>query len=72
MLFLSYLPLNNVDDAPHYDISSSDCLDQSKLDNIMPKDPNKPYDMHNVISKIVDSDSFLEVHKDYAPNILVG
>lgn len=42
------------------------------LENIVPDNPNKPYDMHDVINGIIDEDSFYEIHKDFAENILVG
>jgi acetyl-CoA carboxylase carboxyltransferase component len=48
-----------------------DRLDDS-LNEIIPDSPNKPYDMYEVIGSIVDDGRFLEVHKDYAPNIIVG
>tara|TARA_B100001029_G_scaffold179232_1_gene188033 strand:+ start:4626 stop:5834 length:1209 start_codon:yes stop_codon:yes gene_type:complete len=68
---VSYLPLNNMETPPvlvkEYTGPKSD-----EINYVVPTNPNKPYDMHNVISKIVDLDSFLEVHRDYAPNIIVG
>jgi propionyl-CoA carboxylase beta chain len=69
---LSYIPLNNLDDPPVLD--SRDDLDRIdvKLDTLIPKNPNKPYDMHRVINIIIDKDSFFEVHKDFARNIIVG
>lgn len=42
------------------------------LDSIIPDNPNQPYEMHDVINNVVDADSFMEVHKDYADNIIVG
>ena len=42
------------------------------LDTLMPNNPNQPYDMHDVISGIVDRDSFFEVHKDFAENMVCG
>src|SRR5690606_19231871 len=42
------------------------------LNNIIPENPNQPYDMKEVIAELADTDSFLEVHKDYAENIIVG
>ena len=69
---LSYIPLNNLDDPPV--LNSKDAPDRKdiKLDSIIPKNPNKPYDMHNVINIITDKDSFFEVHADFAQNIIVG
>jgi propionyl-CoA carboxylase beta chain len=54
--------LNKEIDAPNSD----------GINSIIPSNPNKPYDMHIVISKIIDRNSFLEIHKNFAPNILVG
>jgi propionyl-CoA carboxylase beta chain len=45
---------------------------RTKLATIIPDNPNKPYDMHEVIGGIIDEDSFFEIHKNYAENILVG
>jgi len=68
----SYLPLNNAEDPPF--VASDDPHDRedAELDTLVPDDPQKPYDMHQVIERVVDRDSFLEVHADYAQNILVG
>jgi propionyl-CoA carboxylase beta chain len=69
---MEYIPSNNVDDVPL--IPSSDPSDRrdKELDSIVPENPNKPYDMRDVIRRIVDSGGFLEVHELYAQNILVG
>jgi len=45
---------------------------RDELEGILPENPNKPYDMHAVIEGIIDVNSFFEIHKEYAPNILVG
>lgn len=68
---LSYLPQNNQytpDDLPFE--PGEEYSDQ--LEKIIPDLPNKPYDMHQVIAGIIDADSFFEVHKDFAENIIVG
>ena len=69
---LSYLPSNNMDDPPY--IESDDPSDRADedLDSIIPDNPNKPYDMHEVIRRVVDRGSFFEVHAQYARNIIVG
>ncbi|MGZ6364264.1 MAG: acyl-CoA carboxylase subunit beta, partial [Ktedonobacterales bacterium] len=69
---LSYLPSNNMDDPPA--IESDDPIDRAddELDAIIPDNPNKPYDMHEVIRRVVDRGSFFEVHAQYATNIIVG
>jgi len=69
---LSFLPQNNLEEAPL--AACSDPVDrlEDALNEIIPDSPNKPYDMYEVIGAIVDNGAFLEVHKDYAPNIIVG
>ncbi|NNC83150.1 MAG: acyl-CoA carboxylase subunit beta [Flavobacteriales bacterium] len=68
---LSYIPQNCEEDAPRVDYQPSD-ESRPALDSIIPESSNQPYDMHEVISACVDDGKFLEVHKDYAPNILCG
>jgi propionyl-CoA carboxylase beta chain len=67
---LSYLPSNNLTDPPV--TVAVPPADGAVLDTLIPDSPNQPYDMGAVISGVVDSDSFLEVHAGYAPNMLVG
>jgi propionyl-CoA carboxylase beta chain len=66
---MQYIPSNCEDDAPVYDYEAQDEL-RTKLDNIIPANANQPYDMKEVISEIIDTDSFMEVHKDWAENII--
>lgn len=68
---MTYIPQNCEEGAPSYPYESSD-ESRPSLNNFIPENPNQPYDMHEVISAIVDEDSFLEVHKDFAENIIVG
>lgn len=69
---LSFLPSNNLEDPPSLAASDpSDRADQ-ELDSLIPDNPNKPYDMKEVIARVVDDSDFLEVHKDFAANIVVG
>ena len=68
---LSYLPQNCEEEAPRLAFVAGDEL-RPKLNNIVPENPNHPYDIREVISGIVDEDSFFEVNKDYAENIVVG
>jgi len=68
---LSYLPQNNTETPKKLDFKLGDEI-RDVLSTIVPDNPNKPYDMHNVISGIIDADSFYEIHKDYAQNIIVG
>jgi methylmalonyl-CoA decarboxylase subunit alpha len=69
---LSYMPQNNLEETPLK--VCSDPIDrlEDTLNEIIPEDPNKPYDMYEVIGSIVDEGKFLEVHADYAKNIIVG
>lgn len=69
---LGYLPLNNLDDAPVVKSGDDPNRAEAKLDTIVPENPNKPYDMKEVIRAVVDRGEFLEVHELYAPNIIVG
>ena len=68
---LSYLPQNNTETPEKLDYKLEDET-RKVLCDIVPENPNKPYDMHEVISGIIDEDSFYEIHKDYAENIIVG
>ncbi|MFY0713999.1 acyl-CoA carboxylase subunit beta [Seonamhaeicola sp. NFXS20] len=68
---LSYLPQNNTETTKKLDFIPSEEI-RDVLSNIVPDNPNKPYDMHEVISGIIDENSFYEIHKDYAENIIVG
>src|SRR5215813_7143319 len=73
---LSYLPSNNLDEAPRgaawdRDLSQPDETD-AELDALIPDSPNQPYDMHEVITHVLDDGEFLEVHAGFAPNIVVG
>ncbi|PKP01716.1 MAG: methylmalonyl-CoA carboxyltransferase [Bacteroidetes bacterium HGW-Bacteroidetes-6] len=69
---LSYLPANNMEDPPF--VTSDDPIDRldDALNYIIPENPNKPYDVKDVIAAIVDNGEFLEVHRNYASNIVVG
>ncbi|WP_341221964.1 acyl-CoA carboxylase subunit beta [Polaribacter atrinae] len=68
---LSYLPQNNKETPALIPFKLQDEI-RDELSNIVPLDANKPYDMHKVVSGIIDVDSFYEIHKDYAENIIVG
>lgn len=68
---LSYIPQNCEEDAPVYPYEATDEV-RLKLNDIIPANPNQPYDIKEVIEETVDAGSFLEVHKDYAENIVVG
>ncbi len=68
---LSYMPQNCEEDAPVYAYEVGDET-RLKLNDVIPANPNQPYDIKEVIEEITDTDSFLEVHKEYAENIVVG
>lgn len=68
---LSYMPQNCNEKAPALAYSIDDEY-RPKLQNIIPPNPNQPYDMKDVIAEVVDEGSFFEIHKDYAENIVVG
>lgn len=68
---LSYLPQNNRETTPKVTFAFGD-ESRPELGSIIPENANKPYDMHKVITGIIDEDSFYEVHKNYAENIIVG
>jgi propionyl-CoA carboxylase beta chain len=75
---LSYLPSNNLDDPPRLepDLAGGAELDitpdDEELDRLIPDSPNQPYDMHTVITSVLDGGEFLEIHESFAPNIVVG
>lgn len=69
---LSYLPSNNLDDPPPGTSEDDPHRSSAKLNELVPVDPNKPYDMRELIQEVVDDGKFLEVHAGYARNILVG
>ncbi|WP_298902829.1 acyl-CoA carboxylase subunit beta [uncultured Psychroserpens sp.] len=68
---LSYLPQNNTETPALLPFNLEDEIRDS-LSSIVPDNANKPYDMHDVIQGIIDEDSFYEIHKDHAENIIVG
>jgi propionyl-CoA carboxylase beta chain len=68
---LSYLPQSNREKPVSLPYELSDEV-RDELSDIIPDNTNKPYDMHNVINGIIDEESFYEIHKDYAENIIVG
>ncbi len=68
---LSYLPQNNKETPEKIPFEIEDEV-RSALSDIVPDNPNKPYDMHEVINGIIDKDSFFEIHKDYGESIIVG
>ena len=69
---LSYLPLNNLDDAPFKATNDSPDRADVSLRNVVPVNPNKSYDVHEVIAKVVDDGEFTEVQAGWAKNIVTG
>ncbi|MBA3971332.1 MAG: acyl-CoA carboxylase subunit beta [Bacteroidetes bacterium] len=69
---LSYMPQNCEDDAPSVPYESSGNEKRPDLNSIIPENPNQPYDIREVINGVIDTDTFLEVHKNFAENIVVG
>ena len=69
---LSYIPQNCEEDPPALEYSSDKSEKRTALDSIIPENANQPYDIREVINNTVDADSFFEVHKDFAENIVVG
>ena len=76
---LSYLPANNYAEPPRHPapphpgaIEDNLTEEDLELDTLIPDSPNQPYDMHEVITRILDDDEFLEVQSGYAQNIIVG
>ncbi len=68
---LSYIPQNCEDDAPRLPYTPGD-EKRPALNTIIPSNPGQPYDMREVITGVVDADSFFEVHRNFAENIVVG
>ena len=69
---LSYLPQNNLEEAPVVPTNDPYNRVDDVLNEIVPDNPNKAYDMYRVISGIVDDGKFFEIHKEFAKNIIVG
>jgi propionyl-CoA carboxylase beta chain len=69
---LAYLPGNNVDEAPRRPSHDPPTRQDARLDELVPDQPNQPYDMREVIRAVVDDGEFLEVHEHFARNMLVG
>ncbi|CCH34892.1 Propionyl-CoA carboxylase beta chain [Saccharothrix espanaensis DSM 44229] len=78
---LSYLPANNMSDAPVFEaaddlvtgtVEDSVTDEDRELDTLIPDSANQPYDMHEVLTRVLDDGEFLEVQPLFAPNILVG
>ena len=69
---VSFLPQNNRERAPHTTSTDPRDREDAELDTLIPDSPNKPYDMHDVIRRVIDDGEFLEVQQEYAMNIVCG
>ncbi|RFS18052.1 acyl-CoA carboxylase subunit beta [Emticicia sp. C21] len=68
----SYIPSNCEDQPPFVPYEPDGIEKRLKLANLLPENPNQPYDIRELIEELVDTDSFFEVHKSFAENIVVG
>ncbi|HKV44880.1 MAG TPA: carboxyl transferase domain-containing protein [bacterium] len=69
---LAYLPLNNQEAPPRTPCTDPPDRMDPGLDSVVPADPHRPYDMHEVIRRVVDGGEFLEVHQHFAQNLIIG
>jgi acetyl-CoA carboxylase carboxyltransferase component len=69
---LSFLPSNNMEDPPRLEPTDDPGRMDERLDTIVPGDPTKPYDMKEIILRVVDDGDFMEVQEHYAANLIVG
>ena len=69
---MTYIPQNCEEKVPSQPSREPDSGKAAKLDNLVPMNPNKPYDIKDAITGVMDKDSFYEVHENYADNIVVG
>lgn len=69
---MSFLPQNNMEDPPLAASSDDPLRSDMELDSIIPDNPNKPYDIKEVVRRVVDDGHFFEIHENFAMNIVVG
>src|SRR3954453_23585812 len=69
---MSFLPQNNLELPPRMETGDDPEREEAELDSIVPDNPNKPYDMRDVVHLIVDNGEFFEVHEHFARNLIVG
>jgi methylmalonyl-CoA carboxyltransferase large subunit len=70
---LSFLPSNNTEDPPFIEaLHEDELVPDPEMNDIVPEDPKEPYDMHEVITRVVDQGDFMEIMQQFAPNIIVG
>jgi len=70
--FYGFLPLSNREKPPTRATSDPRDREDTMLDSLVPMDPNTPYDMHEIINRIVDEENFFELMPDYAKNVIIG
>ena len=71
-LFFDYLPANNKETPPVWPTDDPPNRVEASLDTLIPDDPNKPYDIKELVQKVADENSFFEIQSDFAKNIVVG
>jgi propionyl-CoA carboxylase beta chain len=69
---ISFLPQNNRERVPQTNTTDPSDREDAELDTLIPDSPNKPYDMHDVVRRVIDDGEFLEVHEHFAENIVTG
>ncbi len=69
---MSYLPLNNMEDPPRAEPGDDPARADPELDRIVPPDPQKPYDVKEIVRRVFDRGEFFEVHEQFARNLVVG
>ena len=69
---LSYLPSNNMDDPPRVEPVDDPDREDERLDTLIPDEPNKPYDIKEIIGAVLDEGRFFEIHEHFARNLVVG
>lgn len=69
---ISFMPSNNMEDPPFVDTGDDPYRTEERLNDIVPDDPSKPYDMKEVIQLIVDNGEFFEIQENYAQNMIIG
>ncbi len=70
---LTFLPSNNTEDPPFIpELHEEEIISDLEMNDIVPDDPREPYDMHEIIGRVVDGGDFLEVMEHFAPNIIIG
>lgn len=71
-VLLSYIPSNNLDEAPLLETDDPIDREETELNTIIPDNPNRPYDMLDIITKITDNGDFFEIQEEFAQNIIIG